>query len=113
MERRFGSYEMKKPRKRCFRGFWKVGDQCSRFSTSVRTTNASATHLVIFARVPSSVFALPLEKKVSAPPATAPDRPELFPGLEQHDDDQEDTGEELDDGESKNKTVHEIQSFLF
>ena len=36
-----------------------------------------------------------------------------FSGLEQHDDDQEDTGEELDDGESKNKTVHEIQSFLF
>ena len=35
-----------------------------------------------------------------------------FPGLEQHDDDQKDTGEELDNGESKNKTVHEIQSFL-
>lgn len=104
---------MKKPRKRCFRGFWKVGDQCSRFSTSVRTTNASATHLVIFARVPSSVFALPLEKKGLRAAGDSAGQTGAFSGLEQHDDDQEDTGEELDDGESKNKTVHEIQSFLF
>ena len=46
---------------------------------SVRTTKATATHFVIFASFASSDLALFLDKKVSAPPAIAPERPELFP----------------------------------
>ena len=45
----------------------------------VRITKTSANHLVIFASFASRVLALPLERKVSAPPEMAPERPALLP----------------------------------
>ena len=47
--------------------------------TSVRTTNTRLNHFVILASLASSVLALPLDIKVSAPPAIAPARPERLP----------------------------------
>ena len=45
----------------------------------VSSTQRMATHLVILASLASRLLALFLDKKVSAPPAMAPDRPALLP----------------------------------
>ena len=45
----------------------------------VITINPMATHLVILASLASQLLALFLDRKVSAPPAMAPDSPALFP----------------------------------
>ena len=43
------------------------------------TRKAMATHLVAFASLAYQVLALFLDRKVSAPPAMAPDRPAVLP----------------------------------
>ena len=45
----------------------------------MRITKASPTHLVILASFASTVTALDFVRKVSAPPAIAPERPERLP----------------------------------
>ena len=93
--------------------FGKSGDQSQQIQHQRETTNASATHLVIFARVRQAFCAYPGEEGLPRRRRQRRTDRSFFPDWSKDDDDQEDTGEELDDGESKNKTVHEIQSFLF
>ena len=71
----------------------------------MRITKAIANHLVAFASFASRDFALPLLRKVSAPPAIAPDKPALT-ALKKDDDRYSKAGEELKDGENEFQSVH-------
>ena len=57
-------------------------------------------------------FCLPLGEEGLRAAGNGAGQTGALSGLEQHNDDQKDAGKKLDDSESKNKTVREIQSFL-
>ena len=71
------------------------------FRMKVSTTKTSAKIGVSLASFASQVLALPLDRKLSAPPEMAPERPALYGKA----------GKKLENGENDLKSRHVFQSF--
>lgn len=84
-------------------------DQCTMLRDKVSRIQRMATHLVILASLASTLLALFLDRKVSAPPAMASRQAGALTRLEHNHSDNSQTTQDLED--SKNHIQHCFRSF--